>query len=593
MQNDKFQDLTPKSATSDSESLYRRLFESVRDGVLILNAQTGQIEDANPFLTELLGYPHEEFLGKKLWGIGPFADSALNRSAFRELQEKGYIRYDDLPLKTREGKPVHVEFAGNSYDFNGRKIIQCNIRDITARRQAEADLLRERDQLRFLLNVCQMPDTKIKELSTSVLEECIRISESELGFFGFLNEDETVLTVDLWMGTAMESCAIHSKPLEFPCASAGIWAEAIRQRKPFIINDYRRPDARKKGYPAGHVPIIRMMSIPVLDEGKVVAVAAVANKRSDYTEPDCLHVQLFLESVWGLLQRKRTVEALRESEERFRTVADFTDNWETWRDTEGRYLYISPACERTSGYSVKEFMKDPGLLVNITHPDDRARLIRHEQEHRDTVTVYNFDFRIVARNGEERWINHICQPVFDGRGNSLGRRESNRDITARKRLEIDLETHSRKLEELVKRRTEELVELNTALKVLLQRREADKIDLEKNILSNVNELILPYLDKLKTGHLTAAQEIYANIIDTNLRDIVSPFLHHISTIQQRLTPQEIQVADLVRWGRSSKDIASILNVSTRTINFHRENIRKKLGLASQKINLRSHLLSIK
>jgi PAS domain S-box-containing protein len=464
-------------------------------------------------------------------------------------------------------------------------------KDLTPESRAEKALSREKDQLKALLNICQMADTQIQEISSFVIEECIRISESELGFFGFISEDETLMTAHLWSEKVMAACAMDNKPVEFPCGNAGIWAEAIRQRKPVIVNDYKKPDPRKRGYPEGHVALSRLMSIPIIDGGKVVAVAAVANKREDYTESDYLHIHIFLESIWSIVQRQRSVEALRLSEERFRTLADFTYNWETWRGDDGRYIYISPACERTTGYTVKEFMDDPDLVMKIAHPDDRALLVRHEQE-RLTGKAYNFDFRIITRDGEERWINHVCQPTFGTDGKSLGRRASNRDITVRKRLEIDLETYSQKLEGLVKSRTKELEELNTALKVLLQHREVDKTEIEEKILSNVNELILPYLEKLKTSRLTAAQEIYASIIETHLKEIISPFLQHISISHHHLSPQETQIAALVKSGRSSKDISSILNVSTRTINFHRENIRKKLGLTGEKTNLRSHLLSI-
>ena len=301
---------------------------------------------------------------------------------------------------------------------------------------------------------------------------------------------------------------------------------------------------------------------------------------------------LFRSNAWDLLQRQRTVAALRESEERFRTVADFTYNWETWLDAEGRYRYVSPACERTSGYSAEEFLSDPGLLIRITHPDDRAYLILHEQVERTTEQVHNFNFRIVTRSGEERWINHVCKTVFDDHGNSLGRRASYQDITVLKRLENELATYNQKLEAQVKERTAELEDLNTALKVLLQRREADKADLEADILSNVNELILPYLEKLKSSRLNEAQETYVALIETELKEITSHFMRTLSAVQQHLTPQELQIVDLVRRGKSSKEIACILNVSSRTVHFHRENIRSKLGLTSQKINLRAHLLSL-
>jgi PAS domain S-box-containing protein len=336
----------------------------------------------------------------------------------------------------------------------------------------------------------------------------------------------------------------------------------------------------------------RLMSIPIIEGGKVVAIAAVANKREDYTESDYLHIHLFLENIWSIMKRQRSAEALRVSEERFRTVADFTYNWETWQGDDGRYIYISPACERTTGYRVEEFMNDPDLVMKIAHPDDRALLVRHEQK-LVIEQVYNFDFRIITRDGEERWINHICQSVFSPDGKSLGRRASNRDITLRKKLEIELDRDNQQLEKLVKTRTAELEELNAALKVLLQYRETQKTEIEQRMLANVNELVTPYLEKLKTSQLGVTQKAYIDIVETNLKDILSPFLHHLSMTQYNLTPQEIQIATMIKSGRASKEMASILNVSGRTINFHRENIRKKLGLRNKEVNLRSHLLSIK
>ncbi|MCX5806049.1 MAG: GAF domain-containing protein [Proteobacteria bacterium] len=461
----------------------------------------------------------------------------------------------------------------------------------TERSQADEALFRERNQLKKLLYICQMADTQIQEISSFVIEECIRISESELGFFGLISEDETLMTAHLWSEKVMETCAMDNKPVEFPCGNAGIWAEAIRQRKPVTINDYNKPDPRKKGCPDGHVALSRLMSIPIVDGGKVVAVAAVANKRAEYTESDYLHIHIFLENMWSIIQRNRSIEALRVSEERFRTVADFTYNWETWSGDDGRYIYVSSSCKRMTGYCVEEFMNDPDLMTKIAHHDDWALLARHEQEC-ITREVCHLDFRIITRDGEERWISHICQSVFNPDGKSLGRRASNQDITQQKTLEIKLDTYNQQLEQLVATRTAELEELNTALKVLLQHREAEKTETEQRILANMNELVTPYLEKLKASQLGITQKTLIDILESNLKDIFSPFLRHLSTAQYNLTPQEIQIATMIQSGRTSKEMASILNVSYRTINFHRENIRKKLGLGNKKVNLRSHLLLI-
>lgn len=122
-----------------SEIRYRRLFEAARDGILILNAVTLQITDVNPFMMELLGYSRDEFLGKELWEIGLFSDKTASQDAFRELQETGYLRYEDLPLQTRRGQSREVEFVSNVYEEDGQQVIQCNIRDITDRRHAEEE----------------------------------------------------------------------------------------------------------------------------------------------------------------------------------------------------------------------------------------------------------------------------------------------------------------------------------------------------------------------------------------------------------------------------------------------------------------------
>ncbi|MHB1016143.1 MAG: PAS domain-containing protein, partial [Desulfurivibrionaceae bacterium] len=126
-------------ALQDSEKRYRRLFESAKDGILILDADTGKVVDVNPFLIQLLGYSYDEFRGKHIWEIGVFKDIAASKDAFQALQENEYIRYEDLPLETRNGQPIAVEFVSNVYLVDHHKVIQCNIRDITANKRAKAE----------------------------------------------------------------------------------------------------------------------------------------------------------------------------------------------------------------------------------------------------------------------------------------------------------------------------------------------------------------------------------------------------------------------------------------------------------------------
>jgi len=126
-----------EEALSASEARYRRLFETAQDGILILDGDSGLITDVNPFLVNLLDYSREDFIGRTLWDIGPFRHIEASKAAFQELQDKEYIRYENLPLEAKSGRRVNVEFVSNVYGVDRKRVIQCNIRDITARKHAE------------------------------------------------------------------------------------------------------------------------------------------------------------------------------------------------------------------------------------------------------------------------------------------------------------------------------------------------------------------------------------------------------------------------------------------------------------------------
>lgn len=157
----------------DSELRYRRLFEAAQDGILILDAGTGAITDVNPFMVEMLGYTREEFIGKKLWEVGAFQDIDASLEAFAALQKDGYIRYKDLPLKSKDGCLIPVEFVSNVYSVGNDRVIQCNIRDITERKLVHEALLKSesslreqsvREHLTGLFNRRYMEETLIREL---------------------------------------------------------------------------------------------------------------------------------------------------------------------------------------------------------------------------------------------------------------------------------------------------------------------------------------------------------------------------------------------------------------------------------------------
>jgi DNA-binding CsgD family transcriptional regulator len=165
---------------------------------------------------------------------------------------------------------------------------------------------------------------------------------------------------------------------------------------------------------------------------------------------------------------------------------------------------------------------------------------------------------------------------------------SHEEITA---LKLTEEALKKSQEELFEQK-QSLEEANIALKVLLKQREEDKLELEKKVLTNVKDLVLPYVEKLKNARLRSKDKTLVEIIETHLNDVISPLLQSFANAKILLTPQEMQVASLVKDGKTSKEIADILNVSETTINFHRKNLRVKFGLTNQRTNLRSYLLSI-
>lgn len=173
-----------------SETRYRRLFESAQDGILILNANTAQIDDVNPFLIALLGYSHAEFLGKKLWEIGAFKDTVLTMDAFAELQAKRFIRYDDLPLVTKDGQRISVEFVSNVYDCEGIDVIQCNIRDNTKRHIAEKALKLTARSLKMLSesNMALLKASSENELRTEYCRIAVETGSYRMAWVGVTDD---------------------------------------------------------------------------------------------------------------------------------------------------------------------------------------------------------------------------------------------------------------------------------------------------------------------------------------------------------------------------------------------------------------------
>ena len=277
----------------------------------------------------------------------------------------------------------------------------------------------------------------------------------------------------------------------------------------------------------------------------------------------------------------RIKSKLQESEARFRDIADNALEWIWQVDPTGKYTYSSPVVKKIMGYEPQEVLGK--YYFDFFHPDEKNELMEVSAKAFEQKKPFRkFINWNVCKDGKTSVVLSTSGvPLFDKAGNFMGYRGADMDITEQHVAEKELENKASKLEDI-----------NTALNVLLEKRKADQIELEEKIVLNVENLVKPYLDKLRQGNLDERRNNLLNIIQNNLDEIISPFARNLSSRHYNLTPKEIQIASFIRQGVTNKEIAKLLFLSIKTVEFHRDNIRKKLGIKNKKINLTSYLLSI-
>lgn len=325
----------------------------------------------------------------------------------------------------------------------------------------------------------------------------------------------------------------------------------------------------------------------------------------------------------------KALETLVEKDKRYTlaTKAARVGVWE-W-DLQTGEFYLDPNVKEILGYSNEEIPNDIEIWSSYVHAGDKEPVMAAFQAHIEGKTPeFVFEHRMNHKDGSSRWILARGTAIRNSQGNVLKVVGTDMDITRLKQSELALSKAHDELEQRVIERTGELArtnrqlsqeiekhkltekalkkreaelklkslnleEVNTALTVLLEKREADKNELKETVLLNTKRLVMPYLDKIKKSRLSSIQKKYIDVIESHLNEIISPFYRSLSANYLDLTPKEIQVADLVCQGKTSKEIAEIFNVSVRATDFHRNSLRKKFGLTNKKANLRTYLLSLK
>jgi len=364
-----------------SETRYRRLFETAQDGILIVNAETGQIDDVNPYMIAMLHYSHEEFMGMKLWEVSPFKNTVLNQAAFEELQDKGYIRYKDLPLETKEGKPIAVEFVSNVYKVNGNRVIQCNIRNITESKEAKQKL---QDAVTFqqrLIDALPVP---------------VFFKDSEGRYLGCNNSFEK------FFGQPKGQVTGKSVYELFPQINADIYHEkdlALLQNPGIQIYESLLTDA------AGvvHNVIFHKATFPNMDN-----------------------------SVGGLIGAILDITDLKLAEEKYRSIFENAQEGIFRSMPDGRIIMSNQAMAKMFGYETPEDMMTSitGMVCqHYVNTEDYSRLIEMIEEQ---GLIKGYEAQNYKKDGSIIWISLTTYAVRDEKGQIMYYDGIIEDITNRK-----------------------------------------------------------------------------------------------------------------------------------------------------------------
>ena len=499
--------------------------------------------------------------------------------------------------------------------------------------QVEQALRRENEYLTALhetsLGLIDRLDQE--ELLEAILHRAAMLTGTRHGYIYLLKPGDNQMQMRVGMGFFKAQLGLQVKLGE------GMGGKVWQSEKPLLVDDYRSWEGRLSDKSLDDLHSV--VGIPLRDRNGfhgVIGLASVGRgKKFKSADIDVLQRfadlalvaldkgKLYADVRRELAERKRTEETLRESEERYRLLLESSPDPIVVYTMEGRATYVNPAFEQTFGFSGNEvFGRKIEFVPEESWPETKDAI----ENMLSGKKIHLFETKRLTKNGKVMDVQISSTLYRNQDGSPVGNIVILRDVSVQKAAEKVLKEYHDQLEALVEERTAELAksnqqleeeiderkraeealrrreveleaqshhlaEVNTALKVLLKQREDDKNELGENVLSNVKELISPYVARLNKSRLNTHQETLVNIMESNLKNIISPFISKLSSKYFNFTPMEIKVANLVKEGKTNKEIAELLCLSKNTILFHRHNIRGKLRLKNKKINLRSHLLS--
>ena len=407
-------------------------FTSALDLLCIANT-AGKFTRLNPEWEKVLGYPIAELEGRSFLDLVHPDDLSGTIEAVSELDAQEEVLSFENRYRCRDGSYRWIEWRSKP----SGEIMYAVARDITERKRAEEKSRLNYQRTQALLQLGQMTEATLKEITDFTLEKAVELTESRLGYLAFLNDDESVLTMHSWSKSAMKECAIIEKPILYPVVNTGLWGEAVRQRRPIITNDYSSANPWKKGVPEGHIQLLRHMNAPIFEENRIVIVAGVGNKEEEYTDADVHQLTLLMQGMWNLIERHRAEETLSLRESYLTAIIENQPGLVWLKDSESRFLTVNRAFALSCGKQTPEELSGktdfdiwPRELAEKYRQDDQAVM---EAGRPIKVEEPIFD------KGEARWFETFKTPVRNAQGEIFGTTGLAQDITERKRAEEEKE----------------------------------------------------------------------------------------------------------------------------------------------------------
>jgi PAS domain S-box-containing protein len=280
-----------------SEELFRELFQNAADPIYIADL-SGKILAANNPACRELGYSSDELLTRHIKDLDvEFYAPEKVEAFFRDLLASRSVTFE-TSHRRKDGSTFQVEIHASVINYNETRSIMGVVRNVSERKLNEL-------RMGSLYNISQYPFTTEQDFLDYALHEVIILSGSAFGYIYFYSEKQRQFTLNSWSQAVMKECSVLEQNTMYDLDSTGMWGEAVRQRQPILINDFQAHHPLKKGLPAGHVPMQRFLTIPVIVEGVIVAVVGIANKQCDYVEADIMQLNIFMDAVWKVVARKR------------------------------------------------------------------------------------------------------------------------------------------------------------------------------------------------------------------------------------------------------------------------------------------------